>query len=192
MILAAGGPRVPGFRSPSPMLPSTGFLTRVKRQDTAWSRRLNDFVRVPALRRTMAVASRLGDGLLWYLLMSALVLFGEARLAVRMASTGLLLTGLYRILKTCTARLRPCEEHPGILMHVPPIDRFSFPSGHTMHAVCFTILAMGSIPGTGLLLVPFTLAVMLSRVILGLHYPTDVLAGALLGASAALLSLHLD
>jgi membrane-associated phospholipid phosphatase len=59
---------------------------------------------------------------------------------------------------------------------VAPLDEFSFPSGHTLHAVSFTIVALAYYPWLAPLLVPFTAGVALSRVVLGLHYPSDVLA----------------
>ena len=66
-----------------------------------------------------------------------------------------------------------------------PLDRYSFPSGHTLHAVSFTVLATAYFPALGWVLVPFASLVAASRVVLGLHYPTDVLAGALLGTMLA-------
>jgi undecaprenyl-diphosphatase len=57
---------------------------------------------------------------------------------------------------------------------VAPLDEFSFPPD-TLHAVSFTIVALAYYPWLAPLLVPFTLGVALSRVVLGLHYPSDVL-----------------
>jgi undecaprenyl-diphosphatase len=71
---------------------------------------------------------------------------------------------------------------------MPPLDRYSFPSGHTLHAVSFTMVLCGYFPVMIWVLLPFTLLVALSRMILGLHYPSDVLAGAFIGAMLALVS----
>lgn len=54
-----------------------------------------------------------------------------------------------------------------------------------MHAVCFTTVLAIFAPWIALAVLPFTLLVMLSRVILGLHYPSDVVIGAVLGGSLA-------
>jgi undecaprenyl-diphosphatase len=57
--------------------------------------------------------------------------------------------------------------------------------------VAFSVVAIAFYPVLAWLLIPFTLLVAISRVVLGLHYPSDVLAGAALGAlvSAAFLNL---
>jgi undecaprenyl-diphosphatase len=73
----------------------------------------------------------------------------------------------------------------GIRAGTPPLDRYSFPSGHTLHAVSFTAIATAHFPELGWVLVPFTVLVAASRVVLGLHYPSDVLAGAAIGAALA-------
>jgi len=72
---------------------------------------------------------------------------------------------------------------------VPPLDEFSFPSGHTLHAVSFTIVALTWFPALAPLLVPFTVLVAASRVVLGLHYPSDVLAATAIGGVLGGLSL---
>ncbi len=78
-------------------------------------------------------------------------------------------------------RERPFITHKAINRITAPLDRYSFPSGHTLHAVSFTITAWLIFPQLAVLLVPMALLIALSRVVLGLHYPTDVLAGAGLG-----------
>jgi undecaprenyl-diphosphatase len=86
-------------------------------------------------------------------------------------------------------RPRPYEAYPGIMLFSAPLDHFSFPSGHTLHAVAFTLVAVAYYPWLAWLTIPFSLLVAASRVILGLHYPSDVLAGAVAGAVVAGISL---
>ena len=74
---------------------------------------------------------------------------------------------------------------------VAPLDRFSFPSGHTLHAVGFTLLAVHAHPELAWFLIPFTVLVALSRLVLGLHYPSDVLTGAAIGTLMATLAIGL-
>ncbi len=71
------------------------------------------------------------------------------------------------------------------------LDQFSFPSGHTLHATVFSIVAVYYFPVLIWLVLPFSVMVALSRPILGLHYPSDVLAGALIGAALAAASIFL-
>src|SRR5690606_27432241 len=72
---------------------------------------------------------------------------------------------------------------------VAPLDEFSFPSGHTLHAVAFSLVAVAHVPLLAWLLLPFTACVAVSRVVLGLHYPSDVLAATVIGSALAGLSL---
>ena len=138
--------------------------------------------------------SRLGDGIFWYALMGVLTLLGGARgftAAAHMAATGLAALLLYRRLKGWTRRPRPYRVCPGVIAHVPPLDEFSFPSGHTLQATSFSIVALGWYPQLAPLLLGFTALVAASRVILGLHYPSDVLAAMVIGAGLGGLSLWL-
>lgn len=149
----------------------------------------------PALARALfAAISRLGDGMAWYLTMAALPLaYGWAGVdtAWRMVLAGALGVTLYKWLKTRIARPRPFRVHPGVTARVAPLDAFSFPSGHTLHAVSFAAIVAARHPGLAGPLGLFALLVAASRPILGLHYPSDVLAGALIGAALAQLILVL-
>ncbi|HKR75476.1 MAG TPA: phosphatase PAP2 family protein [Rhodanobacter sp.] len=138
--------------------------------------------------------SRLGDGMFWYALMLALIALDGRRgllAATHMAATGLAALLLYRLLKRHTRRPRPFRTCPGVIAHVPPLDEFSFPSGHTLQAMGFTIVALAWYPLLAPLLLGFTALVATSRVILGLHYPSDVLAAIGIGGALGTLSLWL-
>lgn len=141
-----------------------------------------------------STVSRLGDGVFWYSLMAVMALFGGGRGlqgALHMLATSGIALLMYRGLKRWTRRPRPFREHEGIIARVPPLDEFSFPSGHTLHAVSFTLVALAYEPLLAWLLLPFTVLVGASRVVLGLHYPSDVLAAGVIGTALASLSLRL-
>ncbi|MAT66174.1 MAG: phosphatase PAP2 family protein [Gammaproteobacteria bacterium] len=146
------------------------------------------------LTAVLRACSRLGDGIFWYGLMLTLPLFagwGGLRASVHLNLTGILCVLLYKYLKGRTVRPRPYVNNPDIKRVMAPLDQYSFPSGHTLHAVAFTLIALAHFPALWPLLVPFTLLVALSRPALGLHYPSDVLAGAAIGATIAGLNLVL-
>ncbi len=148
-----------------------------------------------AIGKFFGVVSRLGDGWLWYALMAALAIFGGARgahAALHMLCTGLIAWLLYRTLKRWTQRPRPFRAHADVIARAASLDEFSFPSGHTLHAVAFSIIAIAWFPALTLPLVIFAALVALSRVVLGLHYPSDVLAGIALGAALGGASLWLN
>lgn len=169
-------------------------LQRLTDWDAAACLRANRLSRRPWPRRLLRAASRLGDGVFWYALMLSLAFAGGERgpaAAAQLALTGLACTAPYKWLKGRTARPRPYAVRPEIVCAAAPLDRFSFPSGHTLHAVGFTVVALAHYPALAPLLVPFTLLVAMSRPVLGLHYPSDVLAGAAIGALVGYLSLRI-
>ena len=138
------------------------------------------------------LVSRLGDGILWYALMGAVIAVEGTRAILpvaHMLAVGAVGLFVYKWLKARTARPRPYQVHHTIRLGADPLDAFSFPSGHTLHAVAFSILFAAYYPVLAPLVVPFALLVAASRLVLGLHYPSDVLAGAAIGATLAFVSL---
>ncbi|MEW9570647.1 phosphatase PAP2 family protein [Rhodanobacter sp. Si-c] len=171
----------------TPELPRLAFDRRVCVAANRWGTRR-------AVGACFSAISRLGDGMFWYALMLTLAALEGWRglhAAAHMAATGLVALLLYRLLKRYTRRPRPFRACPGVIAHVPPLDEFSFPSGHTLQAVSFTIVAVAWYPLLAPLLVTFTALVAASRVILGLHYPSDVLAAIGIGGALGTLSLWL-
>lgn len=168
--------------------------SQLRSREHSWVFATNHFCAKHPSRRYFAIVSRLGDGIAWYVLMAALFAYGGEqgmRAALHMAVIGLVSLILYKSLKGWTKRPRPCHTDRRIQAWVAPLDQFSFPSGHTLHAVAFTIVACAYFPMLSVLLVPFSLSVAASRVFLGLHYPSDVLAATAIGTLLASVSLWL-
>lgn len=169
-------------------------LQRLLHLDTSLCLRCNRMQHYRPLVAVLRTCSRLGDGIFWYGLMLALPLadgWEGLGASLHLSLTGILCVLLYKYLKGRTVRPRPYVNNPGIKLLMAPLDQYSFPSGHTLHAVAFSLVALFHYPGLWPVLVLFTGLVALSRPALGLHYPSDVLAGAAVGAMIAGCNLFL-
>jgi len=163
-------------------------LRELLRWDRALCVQLNGALRYEPLLRAFRALSWLGNGIFWYALMLGLLVLhkGEAVLPVlHMAFVGAVCTASYKMLKRSTVRNRPYQVNPQVLPGASVLDHFSFPSGHTLHAIAFSVVACFYYPALWIVLWPFTLLTAVSRVALGLHYPSDVVAGGALGALIA-------
>ena len=169
-------------------------LARIDAAEYGICRRINRGASPPHVRQLFAAVSWLGNGAIWYALLVVVpLLYGAPglRVARSMALTCIIGLLLYRWLKGVVVRERPFITHASISRGAAPLDRYSFPSGHTLHAVAFTWQAVAAFPELGWVLVPLAAMIAASRVVLGLHYPTDVLAGAALGAGIARIGMAL-
>lgn len=173
---------------------STVILRRAVELELDFCVLINHTFSAPLIQRFFAIISRLGDGVLWYVLMLCLpFMYGMQAIYVSLLMVAVGITNLliYKIIKRKTERERPCMMSNEIQLGTAPLDHYSFPSGHTLHAVAFTIIATFYYPQLAWLLIPFASLVAISRVILGLHYPTDVIAGATIGTVIAILGINL-
>ncbi|MCB1792530.1 MAG: phosphatase PAP2 family protein [Gammaproteobacteria bacterium] len=170
------------------------LFERLTDVETAWCLRANRRGEQLDTQHFFAIVSRLGDGVAWYLLMLLLpVVYGRdgVTAALHMLAVGIVALLVYKSLKHLTGRRRPCDRSPLVRRHAPMLDLYSFPSGHTMHAVGFTAVLLYHFPPLGVVVSPFVFLVASSRLVLGLHYPSDVIAGALIGGGVAWASIAL-
>ena len=154
--------------------------------------RMNALSRNAELRQFFRSVSRLGDYPAYLIVgvaCSALLEEDGFAFIVQMMATAAAGVAVYKLLKNTLVRERPYITHRGISCAAAPLDRYSFPSGHTMHAVSFAILFTAHVPMMAWLMAPFAVLVAISRIVLGLHYPSDVVVGTLLGALLAYSSL---
>ena len=169
-------------------------IRMVEANDHRLMRRVNQWRAPRWLRLWMIAATRGGDGWLWYAMGLVVALFGGSErfpaLGAAAAASGLGI-GVFLKLKRAFGRKRPCALEPHCWATLLPPDQFSFPSGHTITAFAVTV-ALGTfypamLPG----LFFCAVSVALSRIMLGMHFLSDVIAGAaiggLLGYSSAVL-----
>jgi undecaprenyl-diphosphatase len=150
---------------------------RVMRQMNRW--------RAPRwFRIWMILSTRLGDGWLWYGVGIMLLAWGgPQRLAAIGAAGSAALIGvlIFKALKHLSHRRRPCQFEPHCWSKVLPPDKFSFPSGHTM-----TAFSIALVEGTLFFL---AISIGFSRIVLGMHFLSDVLAGVVLGVALGCASI---
>lgn len=146
------------------------------------------------LRLWMMAATRCGDGWLWYGIGALVLLFGgPERFVALLATFTAVGTGiaLFLKLKRLFGRKRPCALEPNCWATLLPPDQFSFPSGHTITAFAVAVSLGTFYPAmlAGLLFCAASVAC--SRVLLGMHFLSDVIAGGLLGAGLGFASVVL-
>lgn len=172
----------------------TKTLTTITLRELKLCVSANRLTRMAAAAVFFTIISRLGNGIFWCaLILSLPLIFGPAAIPafIHTSLTAFACALLYWSLKGFIRRPRPYHYDGEIKLGALPLDEFSFPSGHTLQAVAISIVSMAWFPILAWVLIPFTVLVAISRVVLGLHYPSDVLAAAIIGAGVAAASLGL-
>ncbi len=140
------------------------------------------------IQMLFAIISRLGNGVFWYALMLSLPFiydYSAIPVVLQMFLSGLVGVLVYKYIKSNTVRLRPYMVNESIKLGAKPLDQFSFPSGHTLHALSFSNVICFHYPEFTFFLMPVTVLIAASRMILGLHFPSDVLVGAFIGLATS-------
>lgn len=163
-----------------------GFITR---GDYRVMQYANNWLAPRWVRLWALAATRLGDGWLWGAVGLVILVLGDSDRFAALGAAGL--AGVASVtsfmwLKRLTGRRRPCCYEPHCWATLLPPDQFSFPSGHTMTAFAITVATSLFYPSLLPPLLFCALSVGASRVLLGMHFLSDVLAGAVIGSTLGL------
>jgi undecaprenyl-diphosphatase len=180
----------------APSIIAHSRVTRViwgfgERTDYRLMRKLNRWSAPKWLRLWMMAATRGGDGLLWYAMGAMVAIFGGAyRLPALVAAVAAVAVGisLFIKLKRTCGRKRPCAIEPHCWATLLPPDQFSFPSGHSITAFAVAVSLGHFYPEASIGLFFCAASVAASRVLLGMHFLTDVIAGAMIGSGLGAVS----
>jgi undecaprenyl-diphosphatase len=166
--------------------------THIERRDHRVMRRMNGWRAPRWIRYWMIAATRMGDGWLWYGLGAMLLVFGGAQRFAAIGAAGsaaILGIFVFKALKMVSQRPRPCQYEPHCWAKVLPPDKFSFPSGHTMTAFSIALVVSYFYPSLEGPLFFLAISIAVSRIVLGMHFLSDVLAGAVLGVALGCASI---
>lgn len=161
------------------------MLRFITTRDYSLMHRANNWNAPRWVQLWMIGSTRGGDGWLWLALGVAILLFGGSEKFAALGASGLsaaLSVLLFGRLKRLTGRRRPCHIEPHCWATLLPPDQFSFPSGHTMTAFAVAMSLSLIYPAAAAGLFFCALSIALSRILLGMHFLSDVLAGAFIGA----------
>lgn len=167
------------------------MLRFITARDYGLMRKVNKWPAPRWVRFWSIVATRAGDGWLWYLTGLGILLWGGENRLTAVASAGsaaLVGIGVFKALKSISGRRRPCEIEPHCWATLLPPDQFSFPSGHTITAFAVSVSLAEFYPVFLAPLLFCALSIAASRILLGMHFLSDVVVGALLGSGLALIS----
>ena len=160
------------------------MLERIALGDQNVMRRMNRWRAPRWIRLWMICATRGGDGWFWYALGLAVALFGGDHRTEALFASALAVgcgIGIFLYLKRLFRRKRPCALEPHCWATLLPPDQFSFPSGHTITAFSVAISLGQFYPSLLPVLLFFATSIALSRVVLGMHFLSDIVAGAAIG-----------
>lgn len=155
---------------------------------------IQEHLRCAALDPVMRFITTLGDGgILWIVLTVLLLLFKRTRRTGVYCAAAMLLTllAVNLTIKPLVRRTRPYEVVEGLRILVGRQSDFSFPSGHSSNSLscAWTIFRLAP-RRWGIPVLALAIAIALSRLYVGVHYPTDVLAGAAIGIGLSELVLR--
>lgn len=164
------------------------FLDRILALDLAFLKTVSSLSLPKSVSLPLILLVRIGDGWIWFLVafycwrnlsmvqLQNTVLHGLLAIAISLC--------IYWPVKLLVRRSRPHESDLGVRPMVPPLDKFSFPSGHTMNNLAVALTVSLYLPHLLIPAIILPISLGLLRVLFGVHFLSDITGGAVLGTIA--------
>ncbi len=176
------------------MTVSQTMLHLIATGDHKLMRKVNKWPAPKWVRMWSVAATRAGDGWLWYVIGLVILLAGgHVRFEAIAAAGSAALIGIatFKAIKHISGRKRPCQIEPHCWATLLPPDQFSFPSGHTITAFAVAVTLGEFYPMLLPALLFCAVSIAASRILLGMHFMSDVVVGAALGMLLAFASFRI-
>jgi undecaprenyl-diphosphatase len=173
---------------------AASVLNWLEQRDHHIMRRLNRWHAPSWMRIWMVAATHAGDGWLWCGAGLVILLAGEPERFHALGAAALAVGAgilLFQSLKRLFGRKRPCAIEPHVWSTLLPPDQFSFPSGHTITAFAAAVSLGIYYPAILPVLLFCAASIGLSRIVLGMHFLSDVVAGAAIGSGLGVAAARL-
>lgn len=152
-------------------------------------------IRCAPLDIFMKIVTTLGDaGIIWILACVAMLIFKKSRCAGVAAAISLIIEAICvnGLLKNLIMRDRPFNVIEGLSILIETPHDYSFPSGHAGSSFAVAMVILLILPRRWGIPAIITAVVMaMSRIYVGVHFPSDILAGAVIGTATAILSVYI-
>ena len=161
-------------------------LERIRQSDMKLFSHIHRYPNRSIIQKYARYVSASGDGYMFIILGVLLIIYKEYLLLQTFALAFVLERFIYVFAKQLFKRNRPPNAINGFKSIVIPSDYFSMPSGHTSAAFVTLVFLAYLTPLSLFATIPWATAIGASRIILGVHFPSDILAGSLLGSSCCI------